>query len=89
MPGSGNTAYRLEVPALRLYALIELFIGVSGVAVPYELRWGGRLMERLDLSSSVAYYCISGVWVALYVDSVVRADGSNHPRRDASDSADC
>src|ERR1700692_4265521 len=43
--------YRLKVPALRLYALIELFIGVSGIVVPYELRWGGRLMERLDLSS--------------------------------------
>jgi predicted membrane-bound spermidine synthase len=55
---------RLKIPALRLYALIELFIGVSGIVVPYELRWGGRLMERLDLSSSVAYYCISGVSVA-------------------------
>jgi spermidine synthase len=54
----------VKIPALRLYALIELLIGVSGIVVPYELSWGGRLMERLDLSSSVAYYCISGIWVA-------------------------
>ena len=54
----------LKFPALRLYALIELLIGVSGIAVPYELRWGRSVLERLDLSSSAAYYSSSGVWVA-------------------------
>jgi len=55
---------RLPFPALRLYALIELLIGISGVAVPFELGWGRSILERLQLSSSPAYYSASGVWVA-------------------------
>jgi spermidine synthase len=55
---------RLPFPVLRLYALIELLIGVSGIAVPYELGWGRSVLERLDLSSSLAYYSASGLWVA-------------------------
>jgi predicted membrane-bound spermidine synthase len=54
----------LRIPALRLYALIELLIGVSGIAVPSELGWGRSVLERLDLSSSLAYYSASGLWVA-------------------------
>lgn len=54
----------LPFPALRLYALIELLIGVSGIVVPYELGWGRSILERLELPSSPAYYFASGVWVA-------------------------
>ncbi len=54
---------RLKIPALRLYALIELLIGVSGILVPYELNLGRSLLERLDLASSAAYYVTSGIWV--------------------------
>jgi spermidine synthase len=54
----------MRVPALRLYALIELLIGVAAMAVPYELGWGRNVLERLELSSSLAYYSASGVWVA-------------------------
>ena len=54
---------RLKIPALLLYALTELLIGVSGVVVPYELSLGRSLLERLDLSSSAAYYVTSGIWV--------------------------
>jgi spermidine synthase len=54
----------LQFPALRLYALAELLIGVSGIVVPYELGWGRSILERLDLSSSPAYYSSSGIWVA-------------------------
>src|SRR5207302_11092283 len=39
---------RLQSPALGLYALVELLIGVSGIAVPYELGWGRSILERLD-----------------------------------------
>ena len=53
----------LGVPALRLYALIELLIGVAAIAVPYELGWGRSVLERLELGSSLAYYSASGVWV--------------------------
>jgi spermidine synthase len=54
----------LRFPALRLYALTELLIGVSGILVPYELGWGRSVLGRLTLSSSPAYYSASCVWVA-------------------------
>ncbi len=54
----------LRLPAIRLYSLIELLIGVSGIVVPYELVWGRRMLEGLDLSSSLAYYSASGLWAA-------------------------
>ena len=54
----------LPFPALRLYALMELLIGVSGIVVPYELGWGRSILERLELASSPAYYSASGIWVA-------------------------
>jgi spermidine synthase len=55
---------RLQVPALRVYALIELLIGVAGIAVPYELGWGRSILERIELPSSLAYYSASGLWMA-------------------------
>ena len=54
----------LRFPALRIYALIELLIGVSGIAVPYELGWGRGVLERMELASSPAYYVASGLWVS-------------------------
>lgn len=56
---------RIQFPALRLYALIELLIGVSAIVVPYELIWGRNLLENVNLSSSGMYYLASGAWVAL------------------------
>ncbi len=52
-------------PALRLYAAIELLIGVSGILVSYELGWGRSILERLGSASSTEYYVVSGIWVAL------------------------
>jgi len=56
--------------------------------VPCELGWGRGVLERLELRSSLAYYSASGVWVALYADPVVRADGGDDPDRDAGHSTD-
>lgn len=50
---------------LRIYALIEFLIGISGLVVPVVLVWGRRLLEHFDLSSSFAYYSASGIWMAL------------------------
>src|SRR5450432_4554019 len=36
-----------RVPPLRLYALIELLIGVSALTVPVELAWGHRILEAV------------------------------------------
>ncbi len=52
-------------PALRLYALTELLIGVSGIVVPHELLWGRGVLEHAGMSSSLAYYVVAGLWVAL------------------------
>jgi spermidine synthase len=67
--GSGRLIRRYEnvisIPALRLYALAELLIGISALLVPYQLLWGRTLLERVGASSSWAYYLGSGVCVAL------------------------
>jgi spermidine synthase len=54
---------RLRIPALRLYALAELLIGISAVLVPLQLLWGRHLLERVGVSSSAAYYLASAVCV--------------------------
>ncbi|MCU1299350.1 MAG: putative Spermidine synthase, partial [Acidobacteriaceae bacterium] len=54
-----------KVQPLQLYAFIELLIGISAIAVPYELKLGRHLLEYWQLSSSMAYYLASGAWVAL------------------------
>ena len=51
--------------ALRIYALTEFLIGVSGLAVPSLLLIGRRMIERAGLSSSLEYYLASGAWLAL------------------------
>jgi spermidine synthase len=55
-------------PALKLYALMELLIGVSAIVVPYELYWGRELLlktvREMSLSSSI-YYLPSGLWLGL------------------------
>jgi spermidine synthase len=58
---------RIRIPALRLYALAELLIGMSAVLVPWQLLWGRMLLERVRVSSSGTYFVLSGVWVALTV----------------------
>ena len=58
---------RINFPPLRLYALLELMIGLSALVVPAELVWGHRLLEGLAdraVVSSAAYYLLSGVWLA-------------------------
>jgi spermidine synthase len=56
---------RINFSPLRLYAAIELLIGVSGILVSYELRLGHRILERLGSTSSAEYYVVCGIWVAL------------------------
>ena len=59
---------RINFPPLRLYALCELLIGVSALAVPLQMLWGHRLLEQLSGQngiSSGAYYLVAGSWLAL------------------------
>jgi spermidine synthase len=54
-----------RISAVRLYALVELMIGISALVVPYELLLGRTLLGRSAVSSSAAYYLVSAGWVAL------------------------
>jgi predicted membrane-bound spermidine synthase len=56
---------RITFPALRLYALAELLIGVSAIVVPHQLHWGRTLLQHVGVSSSSAYHLVSAVWIAL------------------------
>jgi spermidine synthase len=58
---------RSQFPPLRLYALMELLIGLSAIAVPKQLLLGRELLLKMgetSLSSS-AYYLPSGIWLAI------------------------
>jgi spermidine synthase len=58
---------RLTSPPLHLYAMAELFIGVSAIVVPLELMLGRWLLERVGSSlslSSSGYYVAAGFWLA-------------------------
>ena len=52
-------------PALRLYGLIELLIGVSGIVVPTILLSGHRLLESYGPTGSFGFYVAAGLWVAI------------------------
>jgi spermidine synthase len=56
---------KTSFPPLRVYAAIELLIGASGILVPYELGMGRGILEHLGSTSSVEYYVVSGLWVAI------------------------
>lgn len=54
--------------SLRLYALAELLIGVSALAVSRELAEGRALLERVDAShplSLTGYYILAGLWIGV------------------------
>jgi spermidine synthase len=78
----GQWRGRLRFPALRLYALTELLIGVSGLLVPLELSWGRGLLEKLDNAhplSSTAYYLAAGIWIALALAPWCACMGATFP----------
>jgi len=50
-------------PALRLYGVIELLIGVSGLVVPPVLIASHHLLEHYGPSGSLAFYVAAGLWV--------------------------
>ncbi|HET9407367.1 MAG TPA: hypothetical protein VFO39_09025 [Candidatus Sulfotelmatobacter sp.] len=62
-----NRSEKSAPSAMRVYAAIEFLIGISGVLVPLELRWGHTVLERLGDFSSASYYVASGTWAALTI----------------------
>ncbi len=66
--GGGALVRKLHGRAspLRLYALAELLIGMSAIAVPWQLALGRKLVLSAvhDMSSS-GYYLPAGIWLAI------------------------
>ena len=60
-------AERIRFPVFRLYAMAELLIGVSAIAVRYELLLGRHLLRLTGFSASWAYYVVAGILVALAI----------------------
>jgi spermidine synthase len=58
----------MRLPSLRLYALVELLIGVSALVVSGELAQGRAFLERLDATHPISlpsYYILAGCWIGL------------------------
>jgi spermidine synthase len=57
-----------RLASLRLYALVELLIGVSALVVSAELAQGRAFLERLDAAHPVSltsYYILAGLWIGV------------------------
>jgi spermidine synthase len=65
LSGSLSRRFHGKFHALRIYALLELLIGLSALVVPLELSLGHKVLRNLDTTSSSWYYLFSGVCVAV------------------------
>ncbi len=66
--GAGLVSRKLgsRFPALRLYALVELLIAFSAIAVPVELSLGRELLLKTVRGMSLStFYIPSAVWLAM------------------------
>src|SRR3989449_7927712 len=65
---------------LRLYALAEAVIGLSGLLVPYVLAWGREVLTTTGMSwDSSHYYLVSGGWIALALSPACLCMGATFP----------
>ncbi len=71
-----------KFPPFRLYAVAEAIIGLGALVVPWELAWGGRILERVVIHgglSSLPYYLCSGALLALTLVPWCAAMGATIP----------
>ncbi|MGO9087911.1 MAG: fused MFS/spermidine synthase [Terriglobales bacterium] len=71
-----------RLPSLRLYALVELLIGISALAVSRELAQGRVFLERLDAAhplSLTAYYLLAGLWIGITLIPWCASMGATFP----------
>lgn len=67
---------------LRLYAIAELCVGVSSLAVPLELKLGRVLVQHmgsLGAWQSWQYYVLAGIWIAITLVPWCTCMGSTFP----------
>jgi len=68
--------------ALRFYSFAEFLIGVSAVAVPYELKIGRALLQHsgsFGAWQSSRYYLVVGLWIAVTLIPWCACMGSTFP----------
>jgi spermidine synthase len=68
--------------ALRTYALAELLIGISSLAVPLQLRFGRVLLQQMGsiaMWQTSRYYLLAGFWVAITLVPWCICMGSTFP----------
>ena len=70
--GAGRLLRRgaLQVPSLRLYAAVELLIGLSAFAVPWELSLGRSVLQSLEAGHPFAapiYYLLAGLFIGIAI----------------------
>jgi spermidine synthase len=67
--------------ALRLYGFAELLIGISSLAVPYELKLGRSLLlsSASGMWQSSSYYLPAGMWIAVTLIPWCACMGSTFP----------
>lgn len=83
---AGRLAQRLELrtpaAALRLYGAAELLIGLSGIVVPFGLRWGRDALASAGDGiawGSAAHHVAAGAWVSVVLLPFCAAMGATFP----------
>ena len=73
----------MNVPLiLRLYSIAELCVGVSSLAVPFELKLGRQLLLHMGSYGawqSWRYYLLAGIWIAVTLLPWCTCMGSTFP----------
>ena len=84
--GAGALASRILANngrrALRVYSVAELLVGVSSIAVPFELRFGRMLLQHMGSFGTwqtSRYYLLVGIWVAITLFPWCTCMGSTFP----------
>ena len=83
---SSRLSHRSVPGSLRLYGCVELFIGLSALAVPYLLRSGQALLASVGYIewASASYHVASGICIAVALLPFSAAIGATFPLAMAS-----
>jgi predicted membrane-bound spermidine synthase len=84
--GAGVLARRILATngkrALRFYSIAELMVGISSLAVPFELKLGRMLLQHmgsLGAWQTTRYYILAGIWIAITLVPWCTCMGSTFP----------
>ena len=94
--GAGVLVRRLAIwpqfSALKFYALMEFLIGISALAVPYQLLWGRELLLKntaVISAASFLYYLASGIWLVITMLPWCACMGATFPFAMSAARQDC